>query len=228
MRFLFSASTFMLMYFLSACSGYQFLSVDSALHRDTKSAFIWENDSVRIVYRFSGANGPIQFTINNKLKETIIVNWQHSAVVINGQSYSLFRNIQKVNLRERGNEYEIIDGITIDRSKTNGTIQQENPTAIIVGGTFLQDTKGILSENKLHIPAQVTPIRSALNNTLPVKKYLFSEDNSPLKFDLYLNLQFEGYTKPVVIRNSFYINELLKGNMSLQQFLPGDNRFYTY
>ncbi|MFN5556918.1 MAG: hypothetical protein ACK48F_11955 [Chryseotalea sp.] len=228
MRFLSVGSALVVMCLLSSCSGYQFLSVNSSLNRDTNSAFIWENDSLKIVYRFSGANGPIQFTINNKLKETITVNWQNSAVVINGQSYSLFRNIQKVNLRERGGEYEIIDGITIDRSRTNGTIQQENPTSIIVGGTFLQDVKGILTEVKLHIPAQITPVRSVLNNSMPVKKYLFNTDNSPLKFELYLNVQIEGTPKPIVIRNSFYINELIKGALHLNTYLPGDNRFYAY
>jgi len=211
---------------LASCSGYQFVALDSPLPRDQQNAFTWENDSLKIVYRFAGANGPIKLTIFNKLKEAISVDWKSSAVVINGQSRSLFKNIQTVDLIEGGSQHEIVDGVTWDRSRTNGTIQNENNSDIIIGKTFIENNKGFLVEMRTKLPESTTKVESVLNGNLPVKKYLYKEENSPFKVDIYLSFQIENSAKTFYISNKFWVNEMIKSGAQLSYYLPGENRFY--
>lgn len=50
-----------------ACSPYQYLTLDSTqLPKNDKKQFVWENDTLRLSYDFSGSGGPMSVNIYNK------------------------------------------------------------------------------------------------------------------------------------------------------------------
>jgi len=69
--------------FLSGCSSFQYVFIDSHLHQNEKKEFITENDTVRIKYSFTGEDFPITLTIFNKLNQPLYIDWDRSVVVIN-------------------------------------------------------------------------------------------------------------------------------------------------
>ena len=69
--------------FLSGCSRYQYISVNSNLYQNEKKEFISENDTVMIKYTFAGENFPITVTIYNKLLQPLYIDLGRSTVIIN-------------------------------------------------------------------------------------------------------------------------------------------------
>jgi len=48
---------------LSGCSTYQYASLNSELEKDENSAFVTENDTVKILYSFIGQNCPVTIQV---------------------------------------------------------------------------------------------------------------------------------------------------------------------
>jgi len=87
-----SLSLFLTMLFLSACTTYQYVTIDSSqLQKDKKDLFTMENDTMRLVYSFSGAGGNITVSVFNKTYQPFYIDWSRSSIIRNDQSFTLQR-----------------------------------------------------------------------------------------------------------------------------------------
>jgi hypothetical protein len=69
---------------------FQYLTVDSSqLQKNDQKAFVFENDTLRITYDFSGGGGPLNITVFNKSNQPLSIDWNKSALVCNSRSFSL-------------------------------------------------------------------------------------------------------------------------------------------
>src|SRR5258706_7879221 len=80
----------------SSCASYQYLTLDSPeVQKNNKKEFTWENDTMRLTYNFHGEGGPLSMTVYNKMDKPLFVNWKKSALIRDGQAFSLFdHNVQ--------------------------------------------------------------------------------------------------------------------------------------
>jgi hypothetical protein len=68
---------------LSGCTRYQYISVSSKLYQNDRKEFVNENDTVLMLYSFSGQNFPLSVTIYNRLSIPMYIDLQRSTVLIN-------------------------------------------------------------------------------------------------------------------------------------------------
>ena len=69
----------------SSCSTYYYSTLSSSegvAEKDDFGDFVYENDSVKVVYSFFGYNLPIHITVINNSDQPLYVDWQRSALII--------------------------------------------------------------------------------------------------------------------------------------------------
>jgi hypothetical protein len=56
--------------------------------RNTPTEYVYENDTVKIIYDFWDNKGKMSFTIYNKLNIPIFIDWKNSSMIINDNKYA--------------------------------------------------------------------------------------------------------------------------------------------
>ena len=181
-----------LLILFSSCRTYQYYSLEGENIRiDSSFRFAVENDSLRLEYDFSGANGPVAVTVFNKLKVPLYINWRRSALVVGEEAQSYYAP----DIRWSGStETRAVDwgGGTVTSS---GTIQGIG--RVQEGIDFLppqsRKTRSVLTlaNNSLQqinfTDAPKKPIEDRLDQ--PKVRYIdFDAPGSPLRFRSYLSL----------------------------------------
>jgi hypothetical protein len=125
---------------LSACSRYQYAVVDSNVKKD--GHLVFENDSVKITYPFSGNNGPATVRIHNKLSTPMYVNWQRSSLIIEGESVS--RVPESAPFHATGSTTNAF-GWASTTTAISGTLQQQAQHGFIPPDSYIQSQPVYLS-----------------------------------------------------------------------------------
>ncbi len=69
---------------LSACNPWQYMTVESPqLPRNRFNQFVFENDTLRLIYDMAGNDGHVTLSIFNKTSEPLYFNWEKSAFIRN-------------------------------------------------------------------------------------------------------------------------------------------------
>lgn len=203
------------MLLLSACSTYQYMTVDSTqLKRDDHSQLIFENDTLRLTWRLEGKGGATTLNIYNKTDQPLYVNWKKSAYIRNEQATTLFDN----NLTIQGNSAAIA-------YRTGRTTLSEGRYAASVSLPEGMDFIPPASSFSRQLPnlQRTGLLETYLSDSLPEKKSIapdglnhsryrqayFSEDQSPVRFKSYLTFSI-GNNNPQEFAEtcSFYIGEI--------------------
>ena len=84
---------------LASCSKYQINTVSSTTtKKDLNSGdFIFENDTLAIVYRFNGQNAPLRIQIKNKLNDPLYIDWKRSSLIVKDQAINYMGNKIKID-----------------------------------------------------------------------------------------------------------------------------------
>jgi len=70
---------------ISACSRFQYASVNSYLPKNGSGEYIVENDTVAIRYSFAGQNLSLSLNIYNKLRQPVYLDLERSLIVLNDE-----------------------------------------------------------------------------------------------------------------------------------------------
>jgi hypothetical protein len=79
------AILFFVTLFLTGCSQFQYVTVDSNLYQNKQKEFICENDTLLIRYTFTGENFPITISVFNKLQKPLYIDWSKTVVILNNE-----------------------------------------------------------------------------------------------------------------------------------------------
>ena len=210
---------------LSACSTYQMntLSSTNSVHDEKTGDFKFENDSVKIVYSFSGENAPIHIDIFNKLNEPVYVDWERSAIINGKQSYSYADEAIQIN----GDISSISVGKNITFSNGSIDAKASVPKNVAFLPPHSQTTKTISKINKQsfqYIPGDTfvnTKLASSFDSSgKNVKLAKFNSENSPLLFKSYLTLYTLNGSTPkfTAYTNDFYVSEIIRSSSSPDNF----------
>lgn len=194
----------------SSCFFYQHVRVASNIPLTDNSEFLLENDSLRIVYSFHGEGGPIHLEIFNKLNMPLSVDWSKSALIKNGQSYSLWKDEARLN--GTATEYKIIPQSEIVNSTSNieGTIARKDRV------TFIPPQSKIVANSfTLYKAFFTTPDQAGEKTTFytskgesKARKFTFSKGDTPLNFRIFLYFSVDKSSKmPIQIDNTFWVSD---------------------
>ena len=168
------------------------------MDKNKENEFVFENDSVRINYEFSGQNFRVKYNIFNKLNKPLYINWDNSSVAINDEEYYDAYYDQPINIIAPFSYLNVQSNILIDKPIEISAID----TLINMG---LQ----------------------AKANDETWKRYAFSDEISPVFFINILSLSYSNnMDSPVYLENSFWVSELYQTNTRNDTLTKNSNRFY--
>ncbi|MDR0661502.1 MAG: hypothetical protein LBG19_12115 [Prevotellaceae bacterium] len=203
---------------LSSCSStyyyYSTLSTnDEGIDRDEIGSFIFDTDTIQVVYSFKGQDGPIQISIHNKLDMPMYIDWSRSAILINDVATSYM------------GEKSTLNSYRVAATTTTGYEYDPSYVSFVPPMRKIEHCNLWLSNlNFDYIDKKEytnTSISNRSSQAMKVKMLNFSEENSPLFFESYLTIFLEDGTT-YAITQSFYIARLIRAKRLAPNELAND------
>lgn len=188
--------------------------------------YIFDNDTVRITYRFWADHGKFEFAVQNKLNVPIYIDWKKSNLIYNGKPnvYWLEETVVKSNSVTSGIGMRGAYGIAYGSAYTTGE-SIERPKERV---TFLPPASSIERneysiENAFYylMDLDVEP-EIVLNESNPKKvtkvySQEFEEESSPVQMTNFLTFATkESFENEWFVKNTFYLGEI--SEMELKHF----------
>jgi len=204
---------------LSSCSTYQYITLDSPeVATDASKSLTWENDTMRVNYNFHGEGGPLSIILTNKTDKPLFVNWTKSALIRDGEAFSLIDRNVRISGSFSGSSFSgspFTRGYRSASGTFGGSLELPEGVDLIPPGSHI--TKNL---NTVAVPAPIysakfTETGSAEKVVLPTggsysyKRYTFDQAASPLQFKSYLTFTLAGGTQEFFVSHSFYAREIL-------------------
>lgn len=178
---------FILLLLLPSCTSYQYATLSSSLPKSQYNDFFFENDTLQVIFSFSGQNCPINIDIYNKLDQPIWIHWDKTKVINNNQSVAFKPFIPMIsNISVIQNTY-----LATLESQQNTfitpSITQQNQSEFIPPKSQICATHFGYSSGFMH----TTNATSSGRDSIPFSgtsamKYYFSQNDSPLEFSCYI------------------------------------------
>ena len=172
----------------------------SQLVQNDKSNFVFENDTLRVVYNFNGSGGPLKISIENKSRHSLQVDWKKSALIMEGNVASYYRPAAAVN----GNLVSAGSGV----HSINGLVTGEESIQFLPPGSVISKRPGriggISADNKA-LFKQPWISEGKGYRRLKYKELNYPEPESPLKFRSFITI-LTGEGNETTLDHSFYIS----------------------
>lgn len=206
----------MLICFSRCAPSWQYITLDSReVTKDTSKRFIWETDTLSLMYSYNGYGGPLWLSITNKTDKPMYVNWKKSAIINWGYARSLYQP----NVQMTGS----FDATRVYRS-TSGTLA--GSFSLPEGMDFIPPHSNISKNldlfvfreavNKSQLTGTPRTIREA--KTVPptiYQLYNFDQSSSPVQFKSYLTFVLDSdNAKEFAVSHAFYAREIMLANKS--------------
>lgn len=215
---------------LGACTQYQYVTLDSNVYRQDQQSFIWENDTVRIRYIFSGNSCPLTVQVYNKMTQPLYVDWKKSAVVYgDGSRLSLWNDQVNISSTTVGSSVRV-GHITMGGAQTSGMIDKREQVSFIPPNSYVSVRPlAIMSNFIRELPADLkkrVPFGDV--NDTKVDRYSFTPDNTPFTFRCFLTLATnDNFSNSIYIDQPFWVSGIMQTSMGPSLVLPADNMFYV-
>ena len=208
MKSAFILSLFLIVIF-SSCVPCKLITISSDNIPLKLKGYEFENDSIRINYRFWGAKGKMEFDIYNKTYIILYFDWKISAYIPNDKMVSYYDDLTNLE----GVYYTYRQARSSRMNTAKNLAKQQERIAVVPPHSLITNCQYKL-----------------------VKKYIevgpngnFNNINSPLRFRNYLTLstneKFEG--KISTIDNDFFISNIKKVSFNRANFYKSPTTFYA-
>lgn len=210
---------FLSSFFLFGCNQHQFIFIEPQQDQYATGGFKTENDSLEIRYNFSGENIPVKIKIKNKSEKPVYIDWKKSVVIIDGKKYNYWNENSHIELSSTS--YPLFYNIYTD---TEGTIEKDERITYIAPRSYIETTRIFLQTTEFELLPENNfrsmRMRSG-NGSVKVKRYNFSEEDSPLIFRSLLTLSSkETFTDETLFESTFWVSDILESpskSLPLQQ-----------
>ncbi|OQP51759.1 hypothetical protein A4H97_26475 [Niastella yeongjuensis] len=199
-----------LVFCVSCTTTFQYATLSSPdVVKNDRHEFVVENDSLKLTYNFSGHEGPIHVSIQNKMGVPVYVDWQRSAIIVDDKPRPYMSAAMKIEGNVEGNSYRY--------GANNGQLQA---TAVLPSTIDFIPPRAIINKNPMRLSGFYGRIPdSAFHKlkytvsegvTVKAKKATFTEATSPLRFRSYITYMVgETGTKPLAFESSFFVSEIM-------------------
>lgn len=210
----------------AACSEYQYAVIDSNVKKSA-GRIIFENDSVKINYRFSGNNGPAVIGVYNKLNVPLYVNWQRSSLIIDEESVSRVPETAGFSATATTNNWSRWNNINTT-TDISGNIQQPVQTGFIPPNSYIQ-SQPIYLLNEVTVPTEEMKSKRMTGYVSLVKYKSFDFEDSPLVFRSYITVATTAdFAQPIVFDHKFWVSEVVRTAISPSSMKPYFDREDVY
>lgn len=213
----------------ASCTKYQYATLNSDLKIDNAHQFIHENDTLKIKYWFAGKNCPVQIEVFNKIKTPIYIDWKKSALIINENRFSYWKDESIINTSSEGYDIYWTKQVSTSRSQTEGTIFRNERISFIPSQSSVTVSPFQLKSDFFHLPKTDKNNKMQLDaSSTNAIKYSYSKENSPLQFRSYLTISItEDFNSPITLDNQFWVSEIMQSTVE-PSIVPDktDNQFY--
>jgi hypothetical protein len=194
---------------LSSCVPCKLITVSSESIPLRLKGYEFENDRIRISYRFWGAKGKMEFDVYNKTDVTLYFDWKISAFIPNDKMISYYEDLTNIE----GVNY------TYRQSRSSGT-------NVAKSATKHQDRIGVVPPHSLITNSQYKLVKKYVEVG---QNGIFDHNNTPLRFRNFLTLstneKFEG--KVSTIDNNFFVSKIKKVYFNKTGLYKGPTTFYA-
>jgi len=184
------------------------------LEKDENSAFVTENDTVKILYSFIGQNCPVTIQVYNKLPKAIYIDWSKSAVILDGRKISYWVDKSELNASSSGHEYQWTKDFSSTHSEINGTIYRDERISFIPPQSFIRVTHINLTSNFFKLnkeDALIDEYWSTTTGSIKLTNHIFDEATSPLSFRSYITLSTkDDFSSEINFDNQFWVESVAK------------------
>lgn len=224
---------------LGSCNTYYLMSlstIEKNVIENQDKSLTFKQDSIEVTYKFVDQNGKMIVEILNNSDEIVFVDWLHSAIVVDGISYSLQRTETPINLALDATTSKSLYEKDNDGGKiyeTTGTVKGnlEFPSG---GMLIAPHSRGIYNPIFISNTYQLNVPLTSLNSKVRLGEHLlrsssFDENNSTLNIVTYVTVVKEKDKSQIVFKNPFYLSSVIKTNLDPSNFdgyLPAGNNFY--
>jgi hypothetical protein len=203
--------------FFSACNPWQFMTVNSPqLTRNDYNQFVFENDTLRLIYDMAGDGGQVTLRILNKTSQPLTINWEKSAFIRNQQSISLI------------DKDVIIHGRTVRYSRYTsvfiGSFPQPGNLGLIPPGSEISNDLPTLAKTgplQVYVPDSLPQKKLAETNGVNSVKFRqlhYDEAGSPIRFKAYLTFSIGHDNKEFSLTNNFYVSDVYQADGGPENF----------
>lgn len=207
----------------SSCTPYQYLTVSSEqLSQNEKNDFVFETDTVKLAYHFTGYRGPVQITIFNKTNEPLEINWKKSALISNDQASAYYSPNLLLNgsIRQDSSAYLFSGSYPIAGIKAD--IYVNEPSQFIPPQSSISKTLLALPlKDLIDLSSQKKELYRTADHAIKYRKAKYSKENAPFSFRSYLNFNYGGNQgKEFSIEHYFYVSEVWESEGDPSYFPP--------
>ena len=205
--------------FATGCT-YQYATVSSNMNQPDHSGFVTENDSVRITYKFTGRNCPVQITVYNKSDKPLYIDWKKSAVIVDMKSYTYWRDEAVFNAESKSSQVRWSDVFsTTTTTTTSGTITRPESLIFIPPHAGIDASMVSIKQDPFKFGPDETPEKVDLKKTSAVTYYgtirYFDEQHTPFRYRSYLTLSYEDtFKNSFAYENAFWVSEIMQTTAS--------------
>ncbi len=198
---------FIIVLFLFSCTKHQFVFFDGNTRTDEVNNFVAEQDSVQITYKFDQENGFFNTQVYNNSVDTSYVDWENSFILIGDQ------RIAYLIPDNEPNTHQYLD-------QNSGQIRY-----------LTMVPPGAKTENQVFCVTDFFPGKYPASNrqrvkvkgtsgTLSVKRYMFTDKNSPVWFQNTLAIA-DKERVPVKLESEFWIHKVFESTARELYFIEG-------
>ncbi len=188
---------------LGSCAPQYYQSVtlasDTAKVNDSGD-FLFENDTVRVAYDFHSQNGHLKFSILNKLKQPLYVNWKESGFVQGSNFVSYWQDQYVSNGYLYDKWFDWNGYFNLRGPYTFSIAKREDQVSFIPPGTELMQFEFVVQPGNGYSIYTLQKSGKEEAQATPSKKdqarhFVFSQDSSALQFRHYLTFSTDAESR---------------------------------
>lgn len=204
-----------LLFMATGCSRYQYVTLSSPssnMLKDSSRSFVFENDTLQVVYNFNGRWGKIQMLLRNKSSEPMVVDWTRSALIHQGRSYDLYDpNVPMTGELTKPNELVVRDSVI---GSFSASFRLPKGADFIPPNTNLGRKEVItiaLRPSLLPLPDTLPEQKAQLDyGRVQFRRKTFTLAESPFQFQLYLTLIIGNKNEQFALVHTFYASDIVE------------------
>jgi hypothetical protein len=210
----------------TGCVTYQYATVSSSVKHEDSKIFVVENDTARIMYDFSGEQGPVKISVYNKLKVPLYIDWSKSALIVEDVRKSYSNKNSSLAAELNGTETRWMNS-TSQNATIKGTITSSDASGFIPPQAWARECQLSLSPDFFLLPAPATKHDKKRVNGIIVKSFSYSQEQSPFTFRSFLTLSSNpDFSSPIHFDHEFWVSEIFQTPSGPKTFTMQPDRFY--
>jgi hypothetical protein len=205
----------------------QIKSVDGLTVDDDR--YVFENDTVKIIYDFWDEEGAMRYAIENKLDKPITIDWSKSHLVYRGENLPYWTNTERVKTAGRTSSWMGAYGASfwgLGSFTSNSVIQKQEKLSHIAGKSWIwKYDYRLFSITQEKVKRQIEGLENQRIPKKELKKIEKELRNDPLISSEMVNEEYEEKESPLQFRNSLEL--IIADSTESEKSSRVENSFYV-